>query len=52
MSGYAPHIIAPRGVLEKGIHFIPKPISMKDLGVAVRKVLDETPADGDSEEEG
>ena len=51
MSGYAPHIIAPRGVLEKGIHFIPKPISMKDLGVAVRQVLDETPS-GDNEEAG
>ena len=41
MSGYTAKIIAQRGVLEAGVHFIPKPFSRKDLAVSVRRVLDE-----------
>lgn len=40
MSGYAENAIAHHGVLDKGIHFIPKPFSGQELGVKVRKVLD------------
>ncbi|MHB1348878.1 MAG: ATP-binding protein [Desulfobulbaceae bacterium] len=41
MSGYTANIIAHRGVLDKGFHFIPKPFSTGDLTAKVRKVLDE-----------
>ncbi|MDT8444777.1 MAG: PAS domain S-box protein [Desulfuromonadales bacterium] len=40
MSGYAENAIAHHGVLDKGIHFIPKPFSGQEFGVKVRKVLD------------
>ena len=39
MSGYTANVIAHHGVLEKGIHFITKPISRKELAVAVREAL-------------
>jgi len=41
MSGYTADIIAHRGVLETGGHFISKPFSRKDLATSVRKVLDQ-----------
>ncbi len=41
MSGYTANIIANRGVLEEGVHFIQKPFSMKDLAVRVREALDQ-----------
>ncbi|NWH05963.1 PAS domain S-box protein [Desulfobacter latus] len=41
MSGYTANVIAYRGVLEDGIHFIPKPLSKKELAKKVRDVLDE-----------
>jgi two-component system cell cycle sensor histidine kinase/response regulator CckA len=40
MSGYTANVIAHRGILEEGVHFIHKPFSMKDLIGKVRKVLD------------
>jgi PAS domain S-box-containing protein len=40
MSGYTSDIIAHRGVLDKNVQFIQKPISVKDLAVGVRKALD------------
>ena len=40
MSGYTANVIADRGVLEEGVHFIQKPFSIKDLAVRVRLVLD------------
>jgi YesN/AraC family two-component response regulator len=40
MSGYAENAITHHGVLDNGIHFIPKPFSGQELGVQVRKVLD------------
>jgi hypothetical protein len=40
MSGYTANIIAHRGVLDKGFHFIPKPFSTRVLADKVRKVLD------------
>jgi two-component system cell cycle sensor histidine kinase/response regulator CckA len=42
MSGYTANVIAHRGVLDEGVHFIPKPLSIKDLAVKVREVLDTT----------
>jgi two-component system cell cycle sensor histidine kinase/response regulator CckA len=41
MSGYTSNVIAHRGVLEKGVHFIQKPFSMKDLARKVREVIGE-----------
>jgi response regulator RpfG family c-di-GMP phosphodiesterase len=42
MSGYTANVIAPHGVLDKGVHFIQKPFSKKDIAVKIRKVLDQT----------
>ena len=42
MSGYTTNVIVHHGVLEEGIHFIPKPFSIKDLSIKVREVLDST----------
>jgi PAS domain S-box-containing protein len=40
MSGYTADIIASRGVLDEGAHFVQKPFSSLVLATAVRKVLD------------
>lgn len=40
MSEYTENAIAHHGVLDKGIHFIPKPFSGQDFGVKIRHVLD------------
>jgi hypothetical protein len=40
MSGYTANVIADRGVLYKGVHFIQKPFSKNDLALKVRAVLD------------
>lgn len=39
MSGYTADVIAHRGVLDEGVHFIQKPFSMKNLAVKVREAL-------------
>jgi signal transduction histidine kinase/ActR/RegA family two-component response regulator len=41
MSGYTADVIAHRGVLEEGVHFLQKPFSKKDLGIKVRDVLNQ-----------
>ncbi len=41
MSGYTANVIAHHGVLDKGINFIQKPFSEKNLGAKVREALDE-----------
>lgn len=46
MSGYTANIIAPRGVLGKGVRLIQKPLTVKDLGVAVRQALDQATSGG------
>ena len=38
--GYTANVIAHRGVLDKGVSFILKPLSIKDLAVKAREVLD------------
>ncbi len=40
VSGYSESIIHKRGILEEGLHFIPKPIRPFDLLRQVRKILD------------
>ncbi|OGP70049.1 MAG: hypothetical protein A2Y80_01135 [Deltaproteobacteria bacterium RBG_13_58_19] len=40
MSGYTTNVIAHRGVLDEGVHFIQKPFSMKDLAIKAREVLE------------
>jgi two-component system, cell cycle sensor histidine kinase and response regulator CckA len=40
MSGHTSDVIAHQGVLEEGVNFLQKPFSSKDLGNAVRAVLD------------
>lgn len=41
MSGYTANVIAHRGVLEQGVHFIPKPFSVTALAQKVREALGE-----------
>jgi signal transduction histidine kinase/ActR/RegA family two-component response regulator len=41
LSGYSENIIHTRGILEKGIEFLPKPISKNDLLMKIRTILDE-----------
>lgn len=41
MSGYTADVIAHRGVLEAGVHFLQKPFSIKDLATKVWGVLQE-----------
>ncbi len=40
MSGYTDEIIAHRGILEEGIHFLQKPFTGQSLSLKVRQVLD------------
>jgi PAS domain S-box-containing protein len=40
MSGYADHLLEHDGVLERGLHFLPKPITPAALTQAVRAILD------------
>jgi len=40
MSGYPAEHIATRGILDRGVQFIPKPFVMKTLAEKVREVLD------------
>ena len=41
MSGYTADVIAHHGILDEDVHFISKPISMNELAVKVRTVLDQ-----------
>lgn len=40
MSGYTANVIAHHGILDKGVHFIQKPLSRNTLCAKVREVLD------------
>lgn len=40
MSGYTDDVIAHRGVLDEGVHFIQKPFSIESLAQRVREVID------------
>jgi PAS domain S-box-containing protein len=39
-SGYAENIIAQKGIITEGLHFIAKPVPPKELLVKVREILD------------
>ena len=41
MSGYTANVIFHHGVLDKGVHFIQKPFTLKDVANIVRKTLDQ-----------
>ncbi len=41
MSGYTANVISHHGVLDKGVHFIQKPFSIKDMAKKIRNILDE-----------
>ena len=41
ISGYPADVIAHHGVLEKGVKFLPKPFSLKDLALKVREALEQ-----------
>jgi CheY-like chemotaxis protein len=40
VSGYSASALAPRGVLDEGVHFLQKPFSLEDLAASVRHALD------------
>jgi two-component system cell cycle sensor histidine kinase/response regulator CckA len=40
-SGYTADVIAHRGVLDEGVHFLQKPFSMQSLAAKIREALDE-----------
>lgn len=39
MSGYTADVITRQGILDEGVHFIPKPFSMKTLASKIRETL-------------
>jgi CheY-like chemotaxis protein len=41
ISGYTANVIAHRGILEDGVHFLSKPISRDDLVRKVREIIGE-----------
>ena len=41
MSGYTANVIAHQGVLDEGVNFIQKPLSIKELAIKIRMILDE-----------
>ncbi len=47
MSGYTDNVIAHRGVLDEGIHFVQKPFTVQALTAKIREILDEDAGDGD-----
>jgi two-component system, cell cycle sensor histidine kinase and response regulator CckA len=44
MSGYTADIVAQRGIMEEGMHYIQKPLDMNRLGEKIREVLAEAPS--------
>jgi PAS domain S-box-containing protein len=42
MSGYTADIIARHGIVEKGVHFLQKPFSRKELAAKIREALEES----------
>lgn len=39
MPGYTANVIAHRGILEEGVHFLQKPFSVEGLAAKVREAL-------------
>ena len=42
VSGYTANVIAQRGVLEGGVHFLAKPFTLQELAVKVRNALEQS----------
>jgi response regulator RpfG family c-di-GMP phosphodiesterase len=42
MSGYTANVIAHHGVLDKGVHFIQKPFSKKELAIKIKMALEQS----------
>lgn len=42
MSGYSADIVAKRGILEEGMHYVPKPLDMTQLSEKIGYILSET----------
>jgi PAS domain S-box-containing protein len=42
MSGYTSDVIVHRGVVEEGVHFIGKPLSLRALSAKIREVLEQS----------
>jgi two-component system sensor histidine kinase EvgS len=40
MSGYTANVISQRGILNKGVQFIQKPFSVRDIAIKIRAVLE------------
>ena len=40
MSGYTANVIAHQGVLDEGVNFIQKPLSMQELAYKIRTAMD------------
>jgi two-component system, cell cycle sensor histidine kinase and response regulator CckA len=40
MSGYPADIIARRGILGSGFHFLQKPFSMREIAAKVREAIE------------
>ena len=40
MSGYTANVIARRGVLDEGLHFLQKPFALRDVSAKIREALD------------
>ena len=46
VSGYAEDLLVHKGVAARGLHFLPKPYTPRDLASAVRRALDSSKAGG------